>query len=73
MPNSKEHKSYFIKSTDELTEIYVKGLRHYVKNRLGETEMHMEDFAVETANFAECFYATIQALPNDNRWNFHIQ
>jgi hypothetical protein len=67
MANTKEHKSYFIKSTDELTEIYVKGLRHYVKNRLGETEMHMEDFSVEAANFAECFYATIQALPNDNR------
>ena len=63
MANTK--KSYFIKSTDELTEIYVKGLRHYVKNRLGETEMHMEDFAVEAANFAECFYATIQALPKD--------
>jgi hypothetical protein len=67
MANTKEHKSYFIKSTDELTEIYVKGLRHYAKNRLGETEMHMEDFAVEAANFAECFYATIQALPSDTR------
>lgn len=58
-------KSYFIKSTDELTEIFVKGLRTYVKNRLGETEMHMEDFAVEAANFAECFYATMTALPKD--------
>lgn len=58
-------KSYFIKSTDELTEIFVKGLRAYVKNRLGETEMHMEDFAVEAANFAECFYATMTALPKD--------
>jgi hypothetical protein len=63
---SKESKSYFIKSTDELTEIYIKGLKAYVKNRLGETEMHMEDFAVEAANFAECFYATITALPKDN-------
>ncbi len=58
-------KSYFIKSTDELTEIFVKGLRAYVKNRLGETEMHMEDFATEAANFAECFYATMTALPKD--------
>lgn len=58
-------KSYFIKSTDELTEIYIKGLNTYVKNRLGETEMHMEDFAVEAANFAECFYSTITALPKD--------
>jgi hypothetical protein len=29
--------------------------------------MHMEDFAVEAANFAECFYATITALPVDSR------
>ena len=58
-------KSYFIKSTDELTDIFVRGLRTYVKNRLGETEMHMEDFAVEAANFAECFYATMTALPKD--------
>jgi len=28
--------------------------------------MHMEDFAVEAANFAECFYATMTALPKDN-------
>jgi hypothetical protein len=59
-------KSYFIKSTDELTEIYVKALKTYVENRLGETEMHLEDFAVEAANFAECFYATILALPREN-------
>jgi hypothetical protein len=59
-------KSYFIKSTDELTEIYIKALKAYVENRLGETEMHMEDFAVEAANFAECFYATILALPREN-------
>jgi hypothetical protein len=59
-------KSYFIKSTDELTEIYVKALKTYVENRLGETEMHLEDFAVESANFAECFYATILALPREN-------
>jgi hypothetical protein len=59
-------KSYFIKSTDELTEIYVKALKAYVENRLGETEMHLEDFAVEAANFAECFYATILALPREN-------
>jgi hypothetical protein len=59
-------KSYFIKSTDELTDIYVKALKAYVENRLGETEMHMEDFAVEAANFAECFYATILALPREN-------
>jgi len=26
----------------------------------------MEDFAVEAANFAECFYATMTALPKDN-------
>jgi hypothetical protein len=25
----------------------------------------MEDFSVEAANFAECFYATITALPKD--------
>jgi 5-formaminoimidazole-4-carboxamide-1-beta-D-ribofuranosyl 5'-monophosphate synthetase len=67
MAKAEVKKGYFFKSTDELTEIYIKGLRHYVKNRLGETEMHMEDFAVEAANFAECFYATIQALPSDNR------
>jgi hypothetical protein len=59
-------KSYFIKSTDELTEIYIKALKAYVENRLGETEMHLEDFAVEAANFAECFYATILALPREN-------
>ena len=58
-------KSYFIKSTDELTEIYITGLKHYIHNRLSKSEMHMEDFAVEAANFAECFYATIQALPED--------
>jgi hypothetical protein len=58
-------KSYFIKSTDELTQIYIKGLESYVKNRLGKTEMHMEDFAVEVSNFSECFYATIVALPKD--------
>lgn len=63
MSNTK--KSYFIKSTEELTEIYIAGLRHYVKSRLGENEMHMEDFAVEAANFAECFYATIVSLPKD--------
>jgi hypothetical protein len=33
--------------------------------------MHMEDFAVEVANFAECFYATMTALPKDNSWKFH--
>jgi hypothetical protein len=35
--------------------------------------MHMEDFAVEAANFAECFYATMTALPKDNSWSFHTQ
>lgn len=64
MPNAK--KSYFIKSTDELTDIYINGLRHYIGNRLNKTEMHMEDFAVEVSNFTECFYSTIQALPKDS-------
>jgi hypothetical protein len=57
--------SYFIKSTDELTSIYVEALNIYIKNRIGETTMHMEDFSIEVANFAECFYATMLALPKD--------
>jgi hypothetical protein len=62
-------KSYLIKSTDELTEIYVLALNTYVKNRLGETKMHMEDFAVEAANFAECFYATVTSLSREGGKN----
>ena len=58
-------KNYLIRPTEELTEIYIVALRHYITNRLKKTNSHMEDFAVEVANFAECFYATIQALPKD--------
>jgi hypothetical protein len=66
MTKQEPKKSYFFKSTDELTQIYIRGFETYVKNRIGKNEMHMEDFAVEAANFAECFYATISALPRDN-------
>jgi len=66
MTTQEPKKSYFFKSTDELTQIYIRGFETYVKNRMGKNEMHMEDFAVEAANFAECFYATISALPRDN-------
>jgi predicted RecB family endonuclease len=60
-------KSYLIKSTEDLMEIYTNALEHYVAGRIGTKESHIEDFAIEAASFAECFYSIIQALPKDNR------
>jgi hypothetical protein len=48
-------------------DIYTNALRHYIAGRIGTKESHIEDFAVEAASFAECFYSIIQALPKDNR------
>jgi hypothetical protein len=60
-------KSYLIKSTEDLMEIYTNTLGHYIAGRIGTKESHMEDFVIEAASFAECFYSIIQALPKDNR------
>ena len=54
-----------MRPVEELVEVYSNALRYYVENRIKSKDMHIEDFAVEVANFAECFYATIQALPKD--------
>lgn len=55
--------NYLVRPVDELVEIYNNALRDYVKTRIKSEDMHIEDFAVEIANFTECFYSTIQALP----------
>lgn len=55
--------NYLVRPVDELVEIYHNALLDYVKNRISSGEMHIEDFAVEIANFTECFYFTVQALP----------
>jgi hypothetical protein len=57
--------NYLMRPVEELVEVYSNALRYYVENRIKSKDMHIEDFAVEVANFAECFYATIQALPKD--------
>ncbi len=55
--------NYLVRPVEELIELYSNALRHYVDNRIKDKTMHIEDFAVEIANFTECFYSTIQALP----------
>lgn len=60
-------KSYLIKSTEDLLDIYMGALQHYIAGRIGTKDAHIEDFAIEAASFAECFYSIIQALPKDNR------
>jgi hypothetical protein len=60
-------KSYLIKSTEDLMDIYTNALGHYIAGRIGTKKSHIEDFAIEAASFAECFYSIIQALPRDNR------
>lgn len=58
--------NYLRKPVEELLDIYSNAVRYYVENRITPGDMHIEDFATEIANFSECFYATIQALPKDN-------
>lgn len=58
-------KNYLIRPTEELLDIYINALQHYIVGRIGTKTCHVEDFAIELANFTECFYSTIQALPKD--------
>jgi hypothetical protein len=60
-------KSYLIKTTEDLIDIYTNALRHYINGRMGTKESHIEDFVVEAAGFAECFYSIVQALPKDTK------
>jgi 5-formaminoimidazole-4-carboxamide-1-beta-D-ribofuranosyl 5'-monophosphate synthetase len=59
-------KNYLIKSTEDLLDIYSNALQHYITGRIGTKEAHIEDFVIEAASFAECFYSIVQALPKDN-------
>ena len=62
-------KSYLIKSTEDLLDIYTNALKHYIVGRIGTDKSHLEDFAVEASSFAECFYSIAQAFSKDNNWN----